>query len=181
MVSLLEASGILNDLLHTMYGLPCDLHWPSLESIGAVLDALRKYGITPLEVHVFQDTFLHHAIVRQAEDYPFEAYALAAEYGLEDVAVATSAKTIHSRVHELSLDLSARMGISYLRRLHILHALRAEALKQLLVVRMAGHAQSPSCTAVQRDEIYIDFQLVCAKLFMDEPGNICALFETNIC
>ncbi|KAI0093619.1 hypothetical protein BDY19DRAFT_263298 [Irpex rosettiformis] len=165
-----EPSDVLSDLFHTVYGLACDLHWPSLESIQATLDALKKYGMLPLEAHVFQDTFLYHAIHRQSRVFPLEAYTLAAENHLEDVAVTTSAETIHSRIIDLDMTLACRMGVMYLSRLHRLHDMRREGLKQLFLVRMTGHAETPDCDLDQQRETYIDLQLGCKALFMMEPA-----------
>ena len=162
---------MLNDLFHTVYGLSCDIHWPPLESIHATLEALKKYGMTPLEVFVFRDTFLYHAILHEAKEHPIGAYVCAAQHKLEDVAVATSAKTVHRRVYDLDLETAEKMGTFYLNRLHQLHCLRTEHLKHLFYIRLPGHVATPSCSLKRQREVYIDLQLMCKKLFVLEPGE----------
>ena len=170
-LSVQESSEVLHGLFCSVYGLPPESRRPSLASVRATFDALQKYGMTPLELYVYQDTFLYKAILVHAHEHAFEAYALAGEYGIEDLAVATSAETIRLEVHTLQSDLAGIMGVSYLYRLYNLHAARDTQLRKILRVAPKVHLAKSYCLDAAQQSIRTTFYSACAKLLWRFPSE----------
>ena len=174
-LSVQESSEVLNGLFCSMYGLPSDSRLPSLVSVCITFDALQKYGMTPLELYVYQDAYLYEAVLLHAREHAFEAYALAGQYGLEDLAVATSAETIRLELHTLKSDLARSMGVSYLQRLYNLHATRDAQLMRILRVAPKFHLVKSYCPDATQQSVRTTFYSACAKLLWKFPGECASL------
>lgn len=170
-LSVQESSEILHGLFCSVYGLPSDSRLPSLASVRATFDALQKYGMTPLELYVYQGTYLYETALLHAHEHAFEAYALAGEYGIEDLAVATSAETTHLTMHTLQSDLAGIMGVSYLHRLYNLHATRDAQLRRILRVAPKIHSAKSYCPDAAQHSVRTTFYSACAKLLWRFPSE----------
>ncbi|KAI0688235.1 hypothetical protein BC835DRAFT_1419346 [Cytidiella melzeri] len=160
-----EPSDVLNILLHAAYGLPCHSYKPTLACLGAALRALHKYGMTPLDRYTSRGDPLYTAILLQAPNHPFETYALAAAYNLEELAVAASADTLHLKVHHMPSELADSMGARYLQRLYGLHEARGEKMKEIFFVHPEPHQEKSYCSSEQQENTRLDFKLECTRLF----------------
>lgn len=142
-----------------------------LDSISATLKALGKYGMTPLELHVFEGTCLYSAAMAEARNQPFETWGVAAQYSLEDLAVALSACTILHSPYSMSIELGERMGVPYLHRLYLLHGGRDQAIRAMFHIEPADHATKSYCSDIQQQQNRMEFSNACALMVWDAPGK----------
>ncbi|KAI0093253.1 hypothetical protein BDY19DRAFT_417466 [Irpex rosettiformis] len=169
-LNLEEPADVLNILFLTMYGIPCDPYDPSLNSLCAALQAMHKYGLTPLSRYLSRgDSPLYATILSQAEHSPLETYALAGEQDIEDLAVDASTKTLDCVLHTISVELAGRMGIMYLMRLYRLMDTREEQMKKLFNIDPKLHEERTDCTVEQQKEIRLDFKYTAGSLCWKYP------------
>jgi hypothetical protein len=167
-----ESSEVLNIVLCGVYEISCDKHNPTFECIVDAISAFKKYGLTPLRRFVSPPKPLYHTLLYHAPLRPLETYALAAEFELEDLAVASSAYTLPLNLALLSEDLALKMGSVYLHRLHRLHGARMDALRELLDRAIYPHVAKPYCSIEKRREFSKAYDLACAQLYYDAfPGQ----------
>jgi hypothetical protein len=173
-----EASGVLNLVLHTAYGLPFAQFVPSFDELEAAVDALARYGAVDAlarygavdalarygAVHLPAVAPMHDALLAQAPLHPLAVYALAGAHGLDALAVASSAYLLTLALATLSDADSIRMGPVYLRRLFFLHLGRCDALKRLLVTGPVGHSSTPTCNVADQTAITRAWALAAAYL-----------------
>ncbi|KAI0812489.1 hypothetical protein BC629DRAFT_1473253, partial [Irpex lacteus] len=107
-----ESSDCLNVVLHTFYGLSCDVYRPTHDCIMSAIPALKVYGMNPLAKCLSRNMPLFKALMAHAESHAVEIYALAAAESLEDLAVASSAFTLGVDLHLLSNDLIRKIPAS---------------------------------------------------------------------
>ncbi|ESK91460.1 hypothetical protein Moror_2684 [Moniliophthora roreri MCA 2997] len=144
------ASSELEIILQAIYHAPSSKENPT----GGNLDDFRMlargigwlptFGVPPKSV-VLPFTPLFDRILLFAPLYPLEVYALAGQYGMEDLAVAVSTHTIPVELWNVTEELAERMGASYLLRLFRLHMERESILKAQLEMSPDLHAPTEEC------------------------------------
>lgn len=129
-----EDEGVLSLVLHAMYGLhaaeecPRDLAY--LEA--AAYSLLVRYAAHPGLV-ASPGCVLYDAIVGLAHHRPLDAYALAARFGVEPLAVALSARMLSYPLCDVTDQHARRIGPLYLCRLFNLQIARLAALRDILM------------------------------------------------
>lgn len=103
---------------------------------------------------------------------PIDTFVLAAAYGLEDVAVASSAHLLSFSLSTLTDELAERMGAIFLKRLFFLHLGRMEALKALLLAPPRPHLETQDCNASQQMTLTRAWALASAHLVWDARPNL---------
>ncbi len=156
-----ESSDCLNVVLHTFYGLSCDVYRPTHDCVMSAIPALKVYGMNPLAKCLSRNMPLFKTLMAHAESHAVEIYALAAAESLEDLAVASSAFTLGVDLHLLSNDVIRKIPASYLQRLYNLHITRVEALKDFLDGQLRQHAARPNCCGDQWQTTNRDYKLGC--------------------
>ncbi|KAI0342281.1 hypothetical protein BDW22DRAFT_1429140 [Trametopsis cervina] len=164
-MSLPEHSYVVNVMLNTLYGIACDHYKPTFECLAAAVEAMRKYGMLPLDRYISRGTPLFNTLLDYAFLRPIETYALAGANHLEDLAVASSGYTLHLKLYQIAPELADKMGTRYLQRLHSLHSSRVDTLKSLLDVRIYPHVARSYCSVEQRQVISRAVQLGAAQVF----------------
>ncbi|KAI0683764.1 hypothetical protein BC835DRAFT_1422973 [Cytidiella melzeri] len=147
-----EHSDLINIALHSIYDLPCDQFRIPLEVLAASLPVLSQYGLS-LSRYVARGTPLYNTILNHAPVQAIATYALAASHGLEDLAVAASAYTLHIKLHRMPQQSADKMGTFYLQRLYHLHLSRMDTLKELLDAKLYPHVAKPHCSVEQRQVV----------------------------
>jgi hypothetical protein len=143
-VYLEESAPVLNILFHSIYNLPSSQITPTNQELTETLHALIKYGFT-LADYIYPLSHFQDLILFQATVYPIEMYALAAHYGLEELAVSVSGHLLSYDLSQLTDQLGTTMGAVYMRRLVFLHLDRKEELKKLLLPPAAFHEFTAEC------------------------------------
>jgi hypothetical protein len=170
-LSLEEPSEVLHILLLTVYAIPHEPYRPTLAVLSDAMQAMEKYGITPLTQYVSLHSPLYDAILVQAKIYPLEAYALAAANDLEDLAVECSRFTLYSTLHTMPVDLAERMGVLYMQRLFALHETREEQMKKMFMVVLTSHEEKPYCSSAQQHDAHLDFRLACGSMIWESRSE----------
>ncbi|KAH9898081.1 hypothetical protein C8Q73DRAFT_683594 [Cubamyces lactineus] len=159
-------SDVLNIVLHITYGLSCQHYLPSLEVVDAALEALSQYG-APLDQVAAPTQPLYQLLLSFAPHRPLEAYATAAHYALEHVAVAVSSHLLAYDLACLPDAMAHKMGPVYLKRLFLLHLTRLAELRIIIFRMPALHQPSPGCTLETRQTLTRAWALAAAQLVWD--------------
>lgn len=161
---------MLNLVLHCVYSLPCTHLSSSVEDISACVATIIKYGL-PLSTYASQNGSLYNLVLSRAPTAGIQMYALAAQRGLEQLAVAVSPFLLSCDLATLTDDLVGRMGPVYLKRLVFLHLGRSAALKRLLSPPLNYHIPDDACGAREHDALMSAWSLSVASLaWNSRPG-----------
>ena len=165
-----ESSPVLNLLLHCMYDLSC-LHFsPTVGDISACVTAIIKYGL-PLSAYASPGDPLYDVVLSRAPTEGIQMYTLAAQHGLEQLAVGVSSFLLSFDLETLTDDLVERMGAVYLKRLAFLHLGRIAALKRLLSPPLNYHPPDETCGTGEHDALMSAWSSAVASLTWDaRPG-----------
>lgn len=149
-IRLPDGGDILNVVIHTAYNLPCTHFFPAFETVEAALAALGTYGVplntladptlspgpilggTP-DIPHFPLSLVDQLVLSHAPYRPIDTYALAAQHGLDAVAVVTSGHLLSFDLSTVTDELAHKMGPVYLKRLFLLHQNRLAALRNILL------------------------------------------------
>jgi hypothetical protein len=158
-------------ILHGIYGLPCAHYAPDLDQVTAALQAFPRYGV-PVPTVVGPGSPLFDALLAIAPARPLDVYALAAQRGLHDLAVRSSAFLLSISLANVSDAQALTMGPLYLKRLFFLHLGRADAFKRLLLVPPPDHAPTAVCGHAERAQLTRAWALASAYLAWEgRPGT----------
>lgn len=151
-LALPETSVVLNIVLHIVYGMSVLRFQPPFEAADAALAALTStYGVPA--ARLARSPPLFALATSYAPFRPIDVYALAAHYGLEDVAVAVSAHLLAFDVSTLSDELAVKMGSVYFSRLCNLQHVRLAALKNIVLRPPAAHPPTTGCNGDAQREL----------------------------
>ena len=165
-----EGSNVLNIVLHLLYMIPCSQFCPSPDVIAKAVSTLKRYGVS-LEPFATPDTCLYNLILSRAPLHPIELYAISAEYGLNELAVAISSHLMSFNLSTLTDEIVTQIGPTYLKRLFFLHLGRNEALKRLMSTPPALHGPTPQCDFAEQKKLTRAWALAAAYLAWDSrPG-----------
>ncbi|KAI1791330.1 hypothetical protein LXA43DRAFT_436990 [Ganoderma leucocontextum] len=162
-ISVLEPATVLNTVIHTIYGMSCTHHNPSLDTIEAVLVALVKYGLAP-HFYAVPSRPIYPLLLLHAPHQPIDAYALAGKYSLEDAAVTISGHLLAFDLWRITDELSIKMGPVYLRRLVDLHRDRANALKSIALRPPSNHPPTLMCGEMSQARLINAWAFAAAQL-----------------
>ena len=178
--SLTHTSTVSNIVLHIMYGLSCIQFAPTLEMVEAALDALCfQYGVV-LQAHATPHLPLHQLLLSCAPYRPLDAYAVAARFALESLAVPISSHLLAYDLSRLPDATAQKMGPIYLKRLFVLHQGRLTALRNILFRPPAEHAPAVGCSPEQRQQLTRAWALAVAQLVWDVlPSEYCAYYSVE--
>ena len=169
-ISMPEDSHVLNIVLHLLYAIPCSHFCPSIDIISKVVTALKRYGVV-MTSFATPDTCLYDLILSRAPLHPIELYAISAEHGLHDLAVAISPHLMSFKLATLTDEIVTQIGPTYLKRLFFLHLGRNEALKRLLFTAPTLHGPTPQCDFKEQKKLTRAWALAAAYLAWDaRPG-----------
>jgi len=165
-----ESSLVLNLVLHCVYNLPCAHFSSTLEDLSACVATIDKYGLQ-LSAFASPGGSLYDLVLSRAPTAGIQMYALAAEYKLEQLAVAVSPSLLSFDLATLGEDLVKRMGAVYLKRLVFLHLGRSAALKRLFSPPLNYHPPDEDCGDEGHDAIISAWGMAVASLAWDaRPG-----------
>ncbi|CAE6523930.1 unnamed protein product [Rhizoctonia solani] len=167
-------SDVLNVVLLALYQLPIHGFAPSNETLREVIPTLTSLGYDP-SVIVYPRSELYALLLKSAAADPLPMYAAAAQCSFESLAVAVSALTLRTPLHEITDELSRQMGPIYLRRLFFLHLGRADALRRIVLPQPNLHPpeSSPRCNAEAQKGIQRAWALASAYIIaQNHPGEI---------
>ncbi|KAH9944109.1 uncharacterized protein BXZ73DRAFT_96606 [Epithele typhae] len=157
-------SEVVNIMLHVIYGLPCLQYAPTLETTEAALEALHLQFDVVIQMHAVPPLPLYQLVLSYAPFRPLEAYAVAAHYALDELAVAASGHLLAFDLSQVSDDAACKMGPVYLKRLFLLHRSRLAALRDILFRPPREHAPNKGCTMEQRQQLTRAWAIPVARL-----------------
>lgn len=166
-----ETFEVLRVIVYTIYSLSCDEHKPSLECLRIALSGLNEYGITPLQHYIFRGSPLFSTLLLEADTHPFEIYALAGQYKLEDLAIDSSTKTTHLSIIACPADYAETMGVPYLQRIYGLHDARERRVKEMFHIEPKWHPQNPHCPNHKQEVTRVEYMVVCGRLMRHAAGE----------
>ncbi|GJE85005.1 hypothetical protein PsYK624_010820 [Phanerochaete sordida] len=170
-VTVPEASSVLNVVLHTLYGMSSLHYSPSNETLLAAVDALARYG-ADLKKQLAPNTPLFQQILGKSPTAAVEYYAIAGHYDLWELAVAVSPYMLSFPLVDLEDRHVGRMGPFYLKRLFFLHLGRVDALKRLLLPPPQGHPATLDCDFVEQKKLTRAWALASAYLAWDARPDL---------
>ena len=176
-----QNSTVMNVVLHIMYGMPCIQYAPTLEAVDAALNALcSQYGVV-VQAYAGPHLPLRQLLLSYAPFRPLDAYALAAQHGLDDIAVQASPHLLAYDLSRLPDVTAQKMGPIYLKRLFLLHQGRLVALRNILFRPPAEHAPVMGCSTEQRAQLTRAWALAVAQLVWDVlPSESHILLERHV-
>ncbi|KAK7047246.1 hypothetical protein VNI00_006913 [Paramarasmius palmivorus] len=149
-------SSLLSSEVHVMlqviYDLPFDLQnphsvWQGLSGIRHVvrgIDLLPRYGVD-LKVCAHSGSNIFKCLLTYAALYPLDIYALAAQKGLHDLAVAASSHLLSINLDTMDPAIAARIGPEYLKMLLGMLENRKSLLGKLLATEPGLHNPTKNC------------------------------------
>ena len=182
-IPLPEDAAALNVFLHTLYGVSCDSYRPSFESIIAAVNALKIYECS-LQGFLTSGSPLFRLFLSQAPLRPLEAYTIAAENRLHDLAVSISPHLLSCHLAECPDEYAERMGGVYFKRIHALQAGRMRALRDMILSPPYPHAPTRTCDFDNQRVLNRAWAMASAQLAWDaRPGKyaVCTLLVCYDC
>lgn len=171
-ISFPDHSDVLNVLLHALYSMPCSHYSPSNETVRQTLAAMVRYQV-PLEAYVNPSSPIFSLFLANAAYSPLEPYAIAASFGLDELASSISVHLVSASLCSINDALAHEIGPVYLKRLFFLHLGRTEALKRLLITPPSTHESLPECNPADQRRVTKAWTLAAAYLSWDaRPGMI---------
>ncbi|GJE89974.1 hypothetical protein PsYK624_060920 [Phanerochaete sordida] len=162
-ISVPEASAVINVLLHAAYLMSCAPYQPGARVLLDALDAFPSYGLSFGE-HLAPSTPFYDAVQLALPDAPMDFYLIAAEHDLAPFARAAARHLDEFEVTQISEAQMQRMGVLYYNRLIAMLGRRASAVKQLLRSPPDGHPYSALC-AEEDQQVLRDAWVLTASQF----------------
>ena len=170
-VTVSNTAATLNIVLHTIYEWPCAAFAPPFGDVMPAITALKIYGLS-LKECLAPEKPLRSLLLSFVPIYPMEIYAMAASNGLEELAVIVSSHLLSYRMHDLSDELAAQMGATYLHRLAILHTGRMQTLKKLVLCAPDEHEATETCGFTEKNELSGMWALASAHLSWEAKSGV---------
>ena len=172
MILVPESSPVLNLVLHCVYDLSCTRFSSTVEDVSNCVATIVKYGL-PLATYSSRGGSLYNLVLSKAPTAGIQMYALAAEHGLEQLAIGVSPFLLSLDLATLTDDLAGRMGAVHLRKLFFLHLGRSAALKRLLSPPLNYHTPDDACGVREHDALMNAWSLAIAPLAWNaRPGTL---------
>jgi hypothetical protein len=171
---------VLNVILHMVYGTPSAQHSPSLETLLTAVERMPYYGLEPKK-HVLPRTPLYELLLSHAPLFPLQIYTLAAQFGMEGMAVAASSHLLAYPLLSIPEEAVKRMGAIYLKRLMCLHLERFDALRRILLHPPHPHPPTKQCNFADQKKLTRAWALVSAYLAWDARVGALIFFSPYSC
>lgn len=139
-----ERSSIVNLLLHAVYSIGCAQYAPSFEDLSETVATLTTYGMS-IPTFLIPSSPLSDALLVYAPTRSLDLYALAASYGVHELAVTTSPHLLSLSLPSVTDEVAEKIGSFYLKKLFFLHLGRTDALKRLLQSPPHPHVPTATC------------------------------------
>ncbi|KAF8908776.1 hypothetical protein CPB85DRAFT_1222520, partial [Mucidula mucida] len=165
-----EVGLILNVIFTTIYGIKLADFYP-LDTLISAINLFPHYGVQP-KAYIWPAASLYEAVRYQTPLAPFQVYALASRFDLEELAVAASPHLLNFRLEGITDEMADLVRPKYLLRLFHLHSSRKDALKELLSERLEAHPPTASCNYSTYDRLCRAWVLAAACLLWDADANI---------
>ena len=131
-----------------------------------------KYGVS-FKRQISPSKPLFTYILSLAPLSPREAYALAAEHDVMELAIPVSCHLLSIDLTTITDEIVHRMGPLYLRRLLFLHMDRTNTFKKLILPAPLPHANCVRCDPAKRKNLTKAWELAIAYLVWDaKPGQL---------
>ncbi|OJT09632.1 hypothetical protein TRAPUB_13885 [Trametes pubescens] len=158
-----ESSAVLNVILHSSYGVPCEQYKPTLNVLITAVDAMPSYGLSPKAL-VVPATSLYSLILAQAPIHPLHVYALASRHDLYELAKPVSSFLLSFSLDTLMGDFVSLIAPVYLKKIYVLYSTRLDALKRLLYLPPHIHPSTPECDFAEQKKLARAWALATAYL-----------------
>ncbi|KIY68654.1 hypothetical protein CYLTODRAFT_421402 [Cylindrobasidium torrendii FP15055 ss-10] len=168
-----EEAAVLNIILHTVYNISCAIYAPTFDDISVAVERMPAYGMSPRE-YITPSSPTFELLLSHASARPLDVYALAAERSIFELAVSASSYLTRYDLMTLDDDLCARIGSTYLARLHNLQLSRIAALKQIIIAPPDRHPDSLACNSRDQEELYAGWARAVALTLRDAKPGISA-------
>lgn len=166
-----EPADVVNVILHTMYEQSCRRYNPPFGTISKAVKGLKKYGVS-LGDYIANGTPLYDLVLGQSPLRPTEAFAIAAEHGLEELATKISPLLLSMQINDLPDQLAAQMGGVYLKRVVRLQNLRRDFF-HICIDPPYPHATTTTCSQEDRQALSRAWMLAVASLVLNStPGKL---------
>ena len=143
---------------------------PSLNTLIRAVDLLPRYGLDP-KVLVWPATSLYETIRFQTPLSPFNVFALASRYDLEDLAVAASAYLLSFKLQDITDDMSDDVKPLYLFRLFNLHQYRTSTLRGMVFEPLQTHPSTATCNYRKYEALCRAWTLAGASITWDANAS----------
>ena len=132
---------------------------------------LKLYDCS-LPVYLATGTPLYASFLSQSPLRPIEAYTVAAENRLEDLACAISPHLLSYHLAGCPDEYAERMGGLYFKRIHALQDMRVTALRDMILAPPFPHAPTRGCDFTDQKALNRAWAMASAQLSWDaRPGE----------
>lgn len=170
-LSVPESSSVLNVILCAIYDKSSAQYCPTLDTLSQALSSLETYGVS-IKVVIASGTPLYNLLLEKAPEHPLDIFALASQYDLYSLAVASSFYLLSFPLSTLSDEMAERIGPIYLKRLFFMHLGRAEVFRSILLPPPYPHTPTSTCDYKQQKILTRAWTLASAHLTWDaRAGN----------
>lgn len=179
---LFEPAAVLRIILCAIYGrFGNNDDIPLLHDIFSALEALEKYGFQPRAFTLPRSPLQSYLLSYTSHlDNAIQIYAIAANYGLKDIAVTTSAYLLDYPLTNINDILADYMGSFYMLRLAQLQEDRISKLRELIFKEPSLHGPQPSCGFENQKRVTIGWARAVADLgWRISPGS-CAVISALV-
>ncbi|KAF9038330.1 hypothetical protein BDZ89DRAFT_945732, partial [Hymenopellis radicata] len=165
-----EVGMILEVIFTAIYGIKL-AEFYSLDTLISTINLFPHYGVQP-KAYIWPAASLYEAVRYQTPLAPFEVYALASRFDLEELAIAASPYLLKFSLQGITDEMADLVRPKYLLRLFCLHSSRRDALKDLLSERLEAHPPTASCNYSTYDRLCRAWVLAAACLLWDADANV---------
>jgi hypothetical protein len=170
-----DSSTTLDILFHTVYGLSCAAQAPSFESLSYAISRMQMYNLSPSTLIGMGTPLYIHLMGKHAPLEPLKVYTLAAEHGIDALAVGVSSHLLGADLSEITDLMATSMGSVYLKRLFFMHKGRLARLKSVLVRPPSLHDSKVAkvCDIATRAAVRNQWTVLATSLVWDAtPGRL---------
>ncbi|KIY63111.1 hypothetical protein CYLTODRAFT_414265 [Cylindrobasidium torrendii FP15055 ss-10] len=148
-----DNASVLNIILHTVYNMSCAIYAPTFDDLAMAVERMLVYGMDP-RAYIIPSNPTFSILLSHAPARPLDVYGLAAEHEIFELAASASSHLIGYDLTTLDDDFCARIGSTYLARLHNLQLYRIVALKHIIIAPPNRHPDTPVCNSRDQDGLY---------------------------
>ncbi len=167
---------VLSILFAAIYGIKLADIYP-IDTLIHAIDLFPRYGVQP-KAYVWPSASIYQAIRDQTPLAPFQVYALASRYDLEELAVAASQYLLNLCLQSITDEMTDLVHPKYLLRLFHLHSKRKDALRNILSEPLETHSPTLSCNYSAYERLQRAWFLAVACLLWDAHASVFAFLAT---